>query len=180
MCHYPDRDGKKQRLRDPQFAEDAEPCLRLDVADAAPDVATALVNLPWEAMHDGTLFLAQRGVVVTRVIQRRSAPAPPPANRYLRILFLASSPEDVEPVLSYEEEERRILEAARSQPIGLVTEETGSLDGIQQTLSSFPGGAFDVLHTDGPWRHGYRGQRGAVLCGRERRRLRGGGDGGGF
>lgn len=49
-----------------------------------------------------------------------------PANRPLRVLFMACSPHDVRPVLDYEQEEAHILETTRRQGIELVVEDSGS------------------------------------------------------
>ena len=62
---------------------------------------------------------------------------------------MATSPEGVEPVLNFEEEEGRILEATRDHSIELVVEESGSLQGLQELLQSYGPGHFDVFHLSG-------------------------------
>src|SRR6185436_15408368 len=70
-------------------------------------------------------------------------------NRPLRVLSMACSPEDVQPVLDLENEEKLILEATLSQPIELIVEESGSLEGLEEKIASFPQGHFDVFHLAG-------------------------------
>jgi tetratricopeptide (TPR) repeat protein len=88
-----------------------------------------LRHLPWELMaNDGMFLCGQEAAPLTPV--RRSGRVKRDLavqNRPLRLLFLAASPENVQPVLSFEEEERRILEATRKQSIELEVEESGSL-----------------------------------------------------
>jgi hypothetical protein len=87
--------------------------------------------LPWELLCADGAFLCANPLrpftPVRRVGASRREPEPEPANRPLRLLFMASSPEDVSPVLDFEREEQMILKATRDQPIELVVEESGSL-----------------------------------------------------
>ncbi|MHC5722390.1 MAG: hypothetical protein ACYTX0_62865, partial [Nostoc sp.] len=50
-----------------------------------------------------------------------------PENRALQVLFMATSPLNVEPVLDFEAEEARIREATARQPLALTVEESGCL-----------------------------------------------------
>ncbi|MFO5439443.1 MAG: hypothetical protein ACLBM4_12450, partial [Dolichospermum sp.] len=50
-----------------------------------------------------------------------------PENRALQVLFMATSPQGVEPELDYEKEEGQILEATGRQPLALTVEESGCL-----------------------------------------------------
>ncbi|MCZ7586165.1 MAG: CHAT domain-containing protein [Deltaproteobacteria bacterium] len=70
----------------------------------------------------------------------------PPAPRDLSVLLLAASPEGVEPVLSYEDEETRIERSVAQKRLELVTEESGSLLGLRERLHSRVDGAWDVVH----------------------------------
>ena len=70
-------------------------------------------------------------------------------NRPLRVLFMATSPEGVEPVLSYEAEEAGILEATADTGTELVVEESGTVEGLRFTAESYGPGYFDVLHVSG-------------------------------
>ena len=72
-----------------------------------------------------------------------------PGNRPLRVLFMASSPEDVVPVLDFEYEESVILQAAAAGLVEIVVEESGTLAGLKVLLERFGAGYFDVLHITG-------------------------------
>ncbi|MBL8253499.1 MAG: hypothetical protein JNJ76_07865, partial [Candidatus Competibacter sp.] len=80
------------------------------------DVENRLRHLPWELLYSGGYlcgYAHQRFTPVRRVSGRCAADQPQPANRPLRVLFMATSPEDVLPVLDFEAEEARILGATR-------------------------------------------------------------------
>jgi hypothetical protein len=113
-----------------------------------------LRHLPWELMvKDGSyLAVRDRGPVlpVGAASQIASLGASVEAgNRPLRVLFMATSPEGVEPVLSYEAEEAGILRATADTGTELVVEESGTLDGLRFTAQSYGSGFFDVLHISG-------------------------------
>jgi hypothetical protein len=86
-------------------------------------IATAerLAHLPWEVLHNGNNFLVEKSIVPVRWLssvsnKKKLSIAPidkEKKNRALQVLFMASSPIDVEPVLDYEAEEARILEATK-------------------------------------------------------------------
>lgn len=115
------------------------------------DVAEGLRHLPWELlMRDGAFLCANSTrpfTPVRRVSQDTRKVGP--ANRPLRVLFMATSPEQVTPVLDYEGEERMILEATRGRPIELVVEESGSLTGLREQMEWYGEGYFDVFHLSG-------------------------------
>jgi len=111
-----------------------------------------LRHLPWEV-----LFVPGGAFVCTDVV-RPVAPARQASsarvvwersNRPLRVLFMASSPVDVLPVLAYEVEEQRILAAAGKAGIELVVEESGSLAGLQERIREHDRGWYDVIHLTG-------------------------------
>jgi hypothetical protein len=87
-----------------------------------------LAHLPWEVLHDGTTFLAHALNPPVLPVRWRNAGTSvhPVANRPLQALFMASSPENVQPALDYEAEESEILEATRRWPMDLVVEESGA------------------------------------------------------
>ena len=62
---------------------------------------------------------------------------------------VSTSPEGVEPVLSYEAEEAGILEATADTGTELVVEESGTVEGLRFTAESYGAGYFDVLHVSG-------------------------------
>ena len=72
-----------------------------------------------------------------------------PGNRPLRVLFMATSPEGVEPVLNYEAEEAAILSATSRTGTELVVEESGTLEGLRFLSRDYGEGYFDVLHLSG-------------------------------
>ena len=77
-------------------------------------IATAekLAHLPWEVLHDDRSFLVQRSIIPVRWVSSDSVKTlsveKNPENRALQVLFMATSPQGVEPVLDYEAEEARI------------------------------------------------------------------------
>ncbi len=138
----------------------AAPLEARDLNPATESLVRKLGHLPWELLHDGQGFLAERGIQPIRLMRSRSTDAQP-ANRPLRLLFMATSPEDVQPVLDYEREEATILEATRQQPIDLVVEESGSVSQLKNLVDSFDDDHFDRLSHHRP-RHHRRGHA-AVL-----------------
>jgi hypothetical protein len=113
-----------------------------------------LCHLPWELLTTGGAYLAVAGVGPVLPI-RAASPRPTlkdtvkPANRPLRVLFMATSPENVEPVLNFEAEEAAILAATTGSGTEVVVEESGTLEGLRYTAESYGAGYFDVLHLSG-------------------------------
>jgi hypothetical protein len=86
--------------------------------------AESLAHLPWEVLHNGNTFLVARmpAVVPVRWVSsdtKKLYLEGEPANRALNILFMATSPLGVEPVLDFEAEEGRILEATARNRLAL-------------------------------------------------------------
>ncbi len=110
-----------------------------------------LAHLPWEVLHDGDGFLVQRQHPLIVPVRWRNRPAAKaePANRPLRVLFMATSPLSVEPVLDYEQEEGRILDATKKQPLSLTVEESGDLAELENLVASYESGWFDVFDLTG-------------------------------
>ncbi|MFS8065559.1 MAG: CHAT domain-containing protein [Byssovorax sp.] len=141
-------DGPTERWLERILAEPAT--LHLDVDER-------LRHLPWELLcRDGAFLCANPLRPFTPV--RRVAPAttlplftpaPLPANRPLRVLFMASSPENIEPVLDFEREESLILGATQGHPIDLLVEESGTLEGLKERIDERGQGYFDVFHLTG-------------------------------
>ncbi len=79
-------------------------------------IATAekLAHLPWEVLHDDKSFLVQRSIVPVRWVSsdevKTLSVEKNPENRALQVLFMATFPQGVEPILDFEAEEARILE----------------------------------------------------------------------
>jgi hypothetical protein len=109
-----------------------------------------LRHLPWELVaRDGSYLTVSESVPLLPVRAAGSVAAPgavvTPHNRPLRVLFMASSPEGVEPVLSYEAEEAGILAATADTGTELIIEESGTVEGLRFTAESYGPGYFDVL-----------------------------------
>lgn len=107
--------------------------------------------VPWELLHDDAFLCVDRyrPIIPVRSASPRGATAPPAnaANRPLRLLFMATSPTNVQPVLDFEAEEAQILRASPGR-VEVVVEESGTLEGLSQSArrSADP---FDVIHLSG-------------------------------
>ncbi|GAA2184401.1 hypothetical protein GCM10009848_09630 [Micromonospora lupini] len=117
-------------------------------------VAGQLRHLPWELLASDGAYLAVSGhapLLPVRAVGTNAALKTPvtPGNRPLRVLFMATSPEGVEPVLRYEAEEAAILDATVRTGTELVVEESGTLEGLRFLSRDHGAGYFDVLHLSG-------------------------------
>ncbi|MBN3872051.1 CHAT domain-containing protein [Nostoc sp. JL33] len=116
-------------------------------------VALGLAHLPWELLHDGAEFLVERrdiSVLPVRSVQQRQAQVIGVQNRPLRLLFMATSPEDPRvPPLSFEQQEANILQATKEQPLVLIVESSGSVAELANLVQSYPENYFDVFHLTG-------------------------------
>ncbi|MEH2307409.1 tetratricopeptide repeat protein [Nostoc sp.] len=116
-------------------------------------VALGLAHLPWELLHDGAGFLIERrniSVLPVRSVQQRQTQVIGVQNRPLRLLFMATSPEDPRvPPLGFEREEANILQATKDQPLALIVEESGSVAELANLVKSYPEDYFDVFHLTG-------------------------------
>ena len=112
-------------------------------------------HLPWELLHDGKSFLVERkpGVIPVRWVSsnevKQLSVNPQPENRALQMLFMATSPLNVEPVLDFEREEANILEVTARQPLTLTVEESGCLEELGFLVENYGKEYFDVLHLNG-------------------------------
>ena len=112
-----------------------------------------LSHLPWEILHDGKQFLVERKPAIIPV--RWVADNKPlnyntqPNNRALNLLFMATSPRNIEPILDFEAEEGSILEATKRTPLYLEVEESGCLKELGYLVRSQERGFFDVVHLTG-------------------------------
>ncbi|MFY1619715.1 CHAT domain-containing protein [Micromonospora sp. WMMD736] len=116
--------------------------------------AGRLRHLPWELLAADGAHLAVSGsapLLPVRAAGNDTARRGPvaPANRPLRVLFMATSPEGVEPELRYEAEEAAILDATARTGAELVVEESGTLEGLRLLSRDYGAGYFDVLHLSG-------------------------------
>jgi len=116
--------------------------------------AERLRHLPWELLAADGSHLAVSGTSPLLPVRAVGTNAALPAaveagNRPLRVLFMATSPEGVEPVLAYEAEEAAILAATSRTGTELVVEESGTVDGLRFLSLDYGAGYFDVLHLSG-------------------------------
>ncbi|MEH2308706.1 tetratricopeptide repeat protein [Nostoc sp.] len=116
----------------------------------AIDTEQKLAHLPWEVLHDGEDFLVKRVnpvVLPLRWIEKETAGfAVEP--RQLRVLFMATDPEDVQPKLEFEQEEARILADTRDFAVDLRVEESGCVSELGKVWSRYLHD-FDVFHLTG-------------------------------
>ena len=149
-------DGGERRIT-AEIAATANQAPVLVLAIAMPH---GLAHLPWEVLHDGTTFLLHAlNPPVLPVRWRHVAGSNQvPQNRPLQVLFMASSPENVQPVLDYEHEEAGILEATERRPLDLTVEESGCLEELGELMQDYGAGYFDVLHLTGHADHGKDGR----------------------
>lgn len=117
------------------------------------EAGAGLEDLPWELLadEDGPLAAdADRPFCPLRLVERPGAAlGPAPSDRPLRLLFMASSPADMVPVLDFEAEEEAIAAVTRDSGIELVVEERGSLAGLRDRLEDTAPEWFDVIHLTG-------------------------------
>jgi tetratricopeptide (TPR) repeat protein len=69
-----------------------------------------------------------------------------PQDRPLKLLFMASSPIDIEPELDFEREEEAIFRVTAELPIDMEVEDSGSLEGLHSKLEQEQ---YDVVHLSG-------------------------------
>nr|MDZ8036980.1 tetratricopeptide repeat protein [Nostoc sp. CreGUA01] len=116
----------------------------------AIDTDQKLAHLPWEVLHDGEDFLVKRVnpvVLPLRWIEKETEPFSVEA-RQLRVLFMATDPEDVQPKLEFEQEEARILADTRDFAVDLRVEESGCVSELGKVWSRYLDD-FDVFHLTG-------------------------------
>lgn len=116
-----------------------------------------LARLPWEVLHDGHSFLVEKTppIIPVRWVSNGKAitTANSPQNRPLNVLFMATSPLEVEPELDYEAEEGKILQATARTPIDLRVEESGCLTELSYVVREYETGHFDIFHLTGHVTH---------------------------
>ncbi len=116
-----------------------------------------LAHLPWELLHDGKSFLVEKrpSIIPVRWVSngRPIQSVNSPQNRPLNVLFMATSPLGVEPVLDYEAEEGQILEATKRTPLDLRVEESGWLKELEYVVGEYESDHFDVFHLTGHATH---------------------------
>ncbi|MBE5230301.1 MAG: GUN4 domain-containing protein [Microcystis aeruginosa PMC 728.11] len=125
----------------------------------AISTSKGLVHLPWELLYDDQGFLVGKrpAIIPVRWLSNNRPiqivnPNPAP-NRPLNLLFMATSPLGVEPVLDYEAEEGQILAATQRNPVNLRVEESGCLNELGYVVREYDQGYFDVFHLTGHATH---------------------------
>ena len=119
----------------------------------AINVDASLAHLPWEVLHNGKSFLVERigtPVVPVRWLNLPTA-TPVLKEESLRVLFMATAPDDVQPVLDFEREEAEILRfmAEEEVPLTLRVEESGCVKEMGKLWRKYADGTFDVFHLTG-------------------------------
>jgi hypothetical protein len=101
-------------------------CCQLVMGEAITNLAK-LPHLPWEVLHDREGFLIDHTFpkVVTVRWTKGELAASVPADRPLRVMFMATDPEGVLPRLEFEKEEGKILEATQGLALTLRVQESG-------------------------------------------------------
>lgn len=115
-----------------------------------------LAHLPWEVLHDGKSFLIERRpnpIIPIRWVKddysKQLTLENQPADRALNVLYMATSPRDIEPELDFEAEEAKILLATKRKPLSLIVEESGCLTELGHLVEDYEKGHFDVIHLTG-------------------------------
>lgn len=124
---------------------------RSDRIVIAIDISRRLASLPWETLHDGSRFLVERRhpEILTIRWKKGHGPNPERENRPLRVLFMATAPTDVNPVLDHDLEEALIISKTERQKLTLVVEESGNLEQLGYLASGYGHDGFDVIHLSG-------------------------------
>ena len=103
-------------------------------------------DLPFELLYDSQFLVPLKIHVIHYVSDYGSKKVVNPVPRPLKVLFMACSPEGVEPVLDFEKEEETIFEVTTDLPVDIDIEDTGSLQGLIECLSK---NEYDVIHLSG-------------------------------
>ena len=103
-------------------------------------------NLPFELLYHNIFLVPSRIHLIRKVSGRGKKRISEPENRPLKLLLMACSPQNVNPVLEFEKEEDTILEVTKDLPIEIDVEDTGSLEGLGERLSTTK---YDVVHLTG-------------------------------
>jgi tetratricopeptide (TPR) repeat protein len=103
-------------------------------------------NVPFELVYHSQFLACSKVHILHHVSDYGCKREVSPENRPLKILFMACSAERVEPVLDYEKEEETILEVTEKFPVEVDVEDTGSLQGLADSLKLKK---YDVVHLSG-------------------------------
>jgi tetratricopeptide (TPR) repeat protein len=107
-------------------------------------------HLPMIAAPDGPLALAPDVTIAVQIGDAEIAARDTVPGGRLQVLFMASSPRDVQPVLDYEDEEERFLRElapfVEERRLVLKVAEDGSLDELRRRLMRR---SYDIIHLTG-------------------------------
>ncbi len=102
---------------------------------------------PFEILADDHHFLLPEKLhLIRRVSDWGAGKQEPPANRPLKLLFMACSAIDVQPELDFEKEEETIFQVTEKLAIDMEVDDTGFLAGLKEQLTNQQ---FDVIHLSG-------------------------------
>ena len=139
--------------RDRLFNRALEQCPDGEQLILAISATGRLANLPWELLHDGSKFLIEQHIVPVHWVKVKNECLQirdEPKNRFLNVLFMATSPQGVEPQLDFEAEEERILEATQKmRSLSLTVEESGNLQELGDLVEEYDRDYFDLFHLTG-------------------------------
>lgn len=141
-------DGSDRNLQQ-AIDEDGDSGIVLAIA-----TTEGLAHLPWEVLHNGDEFLVEHIPPIIPIRWRNNNSKQlildeQKKNRALNVLFMATSPFGIEPVLEFEAEEGRILEATKRIPLSLTVEESGCLEELGNLVKQKDKEHFDVFHLTG-------------------------------
>ena len=102
---------------------------------------------PFELLaQDSSFLLPTRMHLLRQVSDWGAKKTRQPANRPLKLLFMACSALDVEPELDFEREEETIFRVTEKSAIDMEVEDSGALAGLRERLEAE---AYDVVHLSG-------------------------------
>ncbi|MBT34133.1 MAG: hypothetical protein CMO01_31100 [Thalassobius sp.] len=105
--------------------------------------------LPLELLNNNSFVaLRSNSHIIRQVETRNEFKTRTPKKQPLNLIFMACSPSDLhDATLSYEEEEELILNSIDKYPIDMAVEDSGSLEGLENTIFEF--GGVDIVHLSG-------------------------------
>jgi tetratricopeptide (TPR) repeat protein len=138
------------------FLDGEEYCFHKALEHADREGETLLVNLhackaaegwPFEVLVKNGTFLLLKDLHLVRCVPGLTEEkAVLPANRQLKLLFMACSVKDAPPELDFEKEEEAIFQITESLFIDMEVEDSGSLEGLGNKLAQEK---YDVVHLSG-------------------------------
>ena len=103
-------------------------------------------SLPFELLYHTEFLVPSRIHLIQHVSERGKKKTLKPENRPLKILFMACSPQGINPELAFEKEEEAIFAITKELPVEIDIEDTGSLEGLGERLTT---NEYDIIHITG-------------------------------